>query len=206
MKWIDISMPLQDNMAVWPGDTPFCFSLNWTKQETGSVNVGRIEMSTHTGTHIDAPFHFDNEGSKVIELDIDRYIGKALVLDMTNKEFICEEDVESLEINGINIILFKTKVWKDRTQFPTEIPYIKAGVAKSLSHKGIKLIGVDLPSVDPLDSKELVAHHELVTHDIHILEGIVLDEINEGLYELIAVPLPISKGDASPVRALIRTL
>ncbi|MBM7659582.1 arylformamidase [Bacillus mesophilus] len=206
MTWIDISQPLYSNTAVWPGDTNFQFSLNWTKTQTGSVNVGKLELSTHTGTHIDAPFHFDNEGKKVLDLDINRYIGRALIIDMVGKQSIQVEDLKKVEINGTQIVLFKTMSWSNREQFPTTITYIEQGVASYLADQGIKLVGLDVPSVDPIDSKDLAAHHELTAHDIHILEGLVLDQITEGLYELIAIPLPIKDADASPVRAVIREI
>ncbi|MFZ3589482.1 arylformamidase [Bacillus sp. DJP31] len=206
MNWIDISQTLHSKTAVWPGDTPFTFSLNWSKQETGSVNVGKIEMSTHTGTHIDAPFHFDNEGKKVLDLDLTRYIGRAILLDVSNRSCIKVEDIENASLEDCKIVLLKTMSWKDRSLFPENITYIEMGVAENLSKRGVKLIGVDVPSVDPLDSKQLIAHHELAFHDIHILEGLVLDEVQEGLYELIALPLPIKDADASPVRAVIREI
>jgi arylformamidase len=206
MTWIDISQPLYSKTAVWPGDTNFQFSLNWTKAQTGSVNVGKIELSTHTGTHIDAPFHFDEAGQKVLDLDINRYIGRALVIDMVDKQSIQVEDLKRVEINGIQIVLFKTMSWTNRDEFPSHITYIDKGVASYFAEQGIKLVGLDVPSVDPIDSKELAAHHELTTYDIHILEGLVLDQINEGLYELIAIPLPIKDADASPVRAVIRAI
>ncbi len=206
MSWIDISQPLFSQTAVWPGDTPFTFSLNWSKEETGSVNVGKIEMSTHTGTHIDAPFHFDDTGKRVLELDLERYMGKAIVIDVTNKASITVRDFENVSFKDCKIILLKTNSWTNRTVFPTQITCIHPEVAHYLSEKNVKLLGVDVPSVDPLDSKELTAHHELTFHDIHILEGLVLDDVLEGVYDLIALPLPIKDSDASPVRAVIRAI
>lgn len=206
MTWIDISQPLSDETVGWPGDTPFSFSIKWTKEETGSVNVGKMEMSTHLGTHIDAPFHFDNEGKKVLDLNPNRYIGKARIIEVINKDLITIKDLEKYEFEETKIVLFKTLAWTDRTTFPQTVPVMESGVAQFLSGKGVNLIGVDLPSVDHLDSKELSIHHELTKHDIHILEGIVLDTVKEGLCDLIALPLPIKDGDGSPVRAVIRYL
>jgi arylformamidase len=206
MGWIDISQPLYAQTAVWPGDTSFDFSLKWSKQETGSVNVGKLVMSTHTGTHIDAPFHFSESGKKVVDLDINRYIGKAKVIDVSSKDLIQIEDIENINLHGCKIVLFKTMSWTDRTTFPNSITYVKKDVAKWLAGKGVTLIGVDVPSVDPIDSKELPAHHELSSHNIHILEGLVLDKIEEGVYELIALPLHVVDADASPVRAIIRPI
>ncbi|WP_246943998.1 arylformamidase [Bacillus pinisoli] len=206
MNWIDISQPLSPSTAVWPGDTRFQFSLSWTKEQSGSVNVGKIEMSTHTGTHIDAPYHFDDQGKRVLDLDVNRYIGKAFIMDITGKASIQVQDLQHLEISDYHIIIFKTMSWKNRHEFPATITYLEKGVAQYLAGKGIQLVGLDVPSVDPVDSKELIAHHELAENDIHILEGLVLDDIAEGYYELVALPLPIKEADGSPVRAVIRKL
>ncbi|MCA1029803.1 arylformamidase [Bacillus timonensis] len=205
MKIIDISMPLHNKTAGWPGDTPFTFEVNWTKEQTGSVNVGKLEMSTHIGTHIDAPFHYDNEGKRVLQLELDRYIGKARVVDVSGKQQITPDDLLSVDLEEVERVLFKTKSWKDRTVFPENITYLSPNLPSFLAEKGVKLIGVDVPSVDPLDSKDLQAHHQLLANDIHILEGIVLDDVDEGIYELVALPLPLQDADGSPVRAILKT-
>jgi arylformamidase len=163
-------------------------------------------MSTHTGTHIDAPFHFSESGMKVMDLDVNRYVGKAKVIDVSSENLIQVEDLVNINLDECKIVLFKTMSWTDRTTFPTNITYVKTGVAQWLAERGVTLIGVDVPSVDPVDSKELPAHHELSSHNIHILEGLVLDKIQEGVYELIALPLPVVGADASPVRAIIRPI
>lgn len=203
MKIIDISQVLHNDIPVWPGDTPFSFELSWTKEASGSVNVGKITMSAHTGTHIDAPFHFDNEGKKVIELDLNLYIGPALVVEKRNIETLAPKHFSDLDFNGISRLLIKTESWTNRNQFPTSITALSPELASFLAEKGIKLIGVDVPSVDVLDSKELPAHHSLLEQGIHILEGIVLDSVEDGVYELVALPLPLKEADGSPVRAIL---
>ncbi|KAB2337062.1 arylformamidase [Cytobacillus depressus] len=203
-KWIDISQQLDEKVAVWPGDTPFSYKVNWSKEDSGSVNVGQITMSTHTGTHIDAPFHFDNEGKRVIDLDLDLYIGPALVIHLANKDSIGVDEVSTVDLTGVTRLLINTGAWKNRAVFPESIPYIEPELAAYLSQKGVRLIGLDLPSVDPLNSKELTAHHELTRHGVHILEGLVLDHINPGEYELVAIPLPLAEADGSPVRAVLK--
>jgi arylformamidase len=205
-KWMDISQRLDENTAVWPGDTPFIYKVNWSKEESGSVNVGQITMSIHTGTHIDAPFHFDNEGKKVMELDVNLYIGPARVIRLEGKGSIGMEDFKDVDLKGVTRLLIHTGAWKDRSVFPQSIPHIEPELALYLSKHGVRLIGLDLPSVDPLDSKELSAHHELTRHGLHILEGIILDDIQEGNYELAALPLAIAEADGSPVRAVIKKI
>lgn len=206
MKIIDISRRLENGMPVWPGDTPFHYEVSWSKAESGSVNVGSLSMSAHTGTHVDAPFHFDDDGKRIIELDLELYIGPARVVDMTGKDSIGAKDLAGVGLQGMKRVLFRTRSWQDASEFPGKIPHLEADLGPFLAERGIKLIGVDVPSVDPIDSKDLHAHHSLNENGIHILESVLLDEVEPGDYELIALPLPLVEGDGSPVRAVLRTL
>ncbi|MEK0221419.1 arylformamidase [Bacillus proteolyticus] len=205
-QWIDISQPLNNDIATWPGDTPFSYEVSWSKENSGSVNVGKLTMSIHTGTHIDAPFHFDNDGKKVLDLDIDVFIGTARVIDVSGLESIGKRELESFNLEGVERLLLRTSSHGKAQEFPEEILYLRADIAPFLSSKGIRLIGVDVPSVDPLDDKELAAHHQLFKHGIHILENVVLDHVVDGDYELIALPLALTDADGSPVRAVIRPI
>lgn len=206
MRLIDISQPLRDGMPVWPGDTEFSFELSQTKEESGSVNVGRITMSAHTGTHIDAPFHFDEGGRKVLDLDPGIYVGAARVIDLSGIESIGESELSEHDLEGVRRLLVKTGSWTDRDEFPASITHLRPDAVSLLAGKGIRLIGVDVPSVDPLESKNVPAHHALRENGIHILEGVVLDDVEPGDYELISLPLPLQEADGSPVRAMLRTL
>ncbi|MGE7878514.1 arylformamidase [Peribacillus muralis] len=203
-EWIDISQPLNAKVAVWPGDTPFNYIINWNKEESGSVNVGKITMSVHTGTHIDAPFHFDNKGKKVAELEINNFIGKVRVVEITNQMTIGVSVLSSFDLDGVERLIIRTDAWPDRETFPENIPYIEEMAASYLYNKGIFLVGLDLPSLDPLASKELISHHQFSKYGINILEGLVLDKVNPGDYELIALPLSITEADGSPTRAVLR--
>ncbi|MFD2371131.1 arylformamidase [Brevibacillus sp. GCM10020057] len=206
MKLYDISRPLAADTPTWPGDTPFSYVVNWPKSESGSVNVGKLTMSIHTGTHVDAPFHFDDEGRKMLELDLELYVGPARLIDVTGKPSIGADDLREYDLRGVTRLLLRTGSWDDPSRFPGEICYLRADLAPYLAELGVRLIGVDVPSVDPLASKELPAHHGLHRHDIHILEGLLLDHVEPGDYELIALPLPLAEADGSPVRAVLRTL
>lgn len=204
MKLYDISRPLAAGVPTWPGDTPFAYVVHWPKAESGSVNVGKLTMSIHTGTHADAPFHFDDEGRKMLELDLALYVGAARLIDVTGKPSIGPEDLREHDLDGVTRLLLRTGSWKDSSRFPAEICYLRAELAPYLAERGVRLIGVDVPSVDPLASKELPTHHSLHRHDIHILEGLLLDHVEPGDYELIALPLPLAEADGSPVRAVLR--
>ncbi|MGG3941060.1 arylformamidase [Peribacillus psychrosaccharolyticus] len=204
--WIDISQALNTKTVGWPGDTSFSYNLSCTKAESGSVNVGNIKMSTHFGTHIDAPFHFDDHGKKVHELDLDIYIGPALIIEWKGNGTLKAADFKNIEFGETSRVLIRTNSWKDRSAFPQSIPSIDLGLPKFLAEKGIRLLGLDLPSVDQLDSKDLQSHHELAKNGIHILEGLVLENIELGWYELSALPLSLTGADGSPVRAVVRKL
>jgi arylformamidase len=204
MRIFDISRKLQTGMPVWPGDTPFQYDVSSTTTGDTTVNVGSLILSAHAGTHVDAPFHFDPNGKKIIDLDPGLYVGSARVVDMTNKARIGVKELENINFDGVQRILLKTLAWKNPAQFPGEIPYLEPNLAPFLATKGVRLIGLDVPSVDPLDSEDLPAHKSLNENGIHILESVILDEVEPGDYELIALPLPLVEGDGSPVRAILR--
>lgn len=204
-KIIDISQPLTNTMGKWPGDTPFTFNLTWTKEQTGSVNIGQIQTSLHTGTHIDAPFHFDQDGKQVHELDLNNYIGRAKVVEFIGVQTITKRLLEELHLEGIQRLLFKTTE-KNSTHFKEQFPLLTKEAVEYLSEVGVQLIGIDAPSVDAVDSKDLPIHHELQKQNISILENIMLGHVPAGDYELIALPLAIVGADGSPVRAVLREL
>lgn len=203
-KWIDISQPLQNGIAEWPGDTPFSYEVKYAKMDTGSVNIGKMTTSMHMGTHIDAPFHFDNDGLKVHDLPIDLYIGRARVIDVTGVESVGRKELEGIDFGGAERILLKTGSRPDANVFPETFTVLRADIGSFLKERGVRLIGIDTPSVDSEDSKLLEAHHALNDNGVLILENIVLGAVEPGDYELIALPLPLRDADGSPVRAVLR--
>jgi arylformamidase len=204
MKLYDISEPLYNGMTVWPGDDPYQYQLAATIGKDSSANVGTLSLSTHTGTHIDAPFHYDNDGKQVHELDLSLYIGPCRVVHLIGQQKITVADLQALQLSATERLLIRTDSWVDRSTFPDEYTYIQPEAAAYLQTLGVKLLGIDVPSVDPADSQTLAAHHALHQQQIHILERVVLTAIDPGVYELIALPLPVQSGDASPVRAILR--
>lgn len=204
--WIDISQPLTNDIAHWPEDTPFSYSLTAKKKDSGSVNIGQVTTSVHTGTHVDAPYHFDDNGKTIDQLDVNLYVGEAIVLDVSNVNEITVATLATQPIEGVERVLLKTSVPNNPTRFPKKLPVLDPRIADFLAEKGVKLFGVDMPSVDALDSKDLPMHHELNANRINILENLMLDEIEQGKYELIALPLAIQGSDGSPVRAVLRRL
>ncbi|WP_100012464.1 arylformamidase [Lentibacillus sediminis] len=204
--WIDISQPLTNDMAHFPGDTPFSFKLTYTKEQTGSVNIGQMTASLHNGTHIDAPYHYDSNGKTVDQLDLDRYIGKTAVLDVSQTDTITAAVLSELEWEQTERVLIRTSLPNDPARFPETMPFLDPDVAPYLQERGVKLLGVDMPSVDAADSKDLATHHALYKHGINILENLMLDHVEPDVYQLIALPLAIHGADGSPVRAVLRPL
>lgn len=203
-QWIDITQPLYTGMPYWPGDTPFEFSLSAAKVENGVVNIGKLTTTTHIGTHVDAPYHFDDEGKRIADIDINIYIGRSILLDVRGHESIGREELEQYDLKGAERVLLKMTGEGAPDRFPETVPYLRPDIGPFLKEKGVRLIGIDVPSVDKLDSKTLDTHHTLHQNGVMILENIVLQEVDEGEYELIALPLRIVEADGSPVRAVIR--
>ncbi|MEX2104600.1 MAG: cyclase family protein [Bacilli bacterium] len=204
MKIFDITIPMQTSLATWPGDTAFKFQLNWKKTEGASVNVGMLMTSVHSGTHADAPFHFLDDGVTIDAIDLQTYIGPAMVIDVSGRGTITIEDFKGIDLSRTPRVLFKTNSWLDHSTFPTTIAVMSEDVPAFLKDQGVVLIGLDVPSVDLLDSKDLIIHQLLAANHIHILESLLLEKIPQGVYELIALPLKIVGGDGAPVRAILR--
>ena len=202
MEIIDISLPLETRLAVWPGDTEFDYKLMWKRSAGATVNVGAVRMSTHCGTHIDAPFHFDEDGQKVDELPLATFVGKAILIHARGRQNISRGDL-SRDLHGATRLLIRTDAWNDPYSFPEKIPVIGLDVPDWLRSQRIVLMGVDLPSVDALDSKDLPVHHALARNQVTILESLNLRDVDEGAYDLVAAPLRIVGAEAAPVRAFL---
>ena len=212
MKIWDISRTLSDDLAEWPGDEPFRFRLTRKKAEGQSVNLGAIGMSVHNGTHADAQFHFDTNGESIEKAPLEIYLGRAAVVDLTEafsqskeKHLITVEDLQphSEEIAEGARLLVKTGRWSDSAVFPNQIPVIAADVPSWLQKNGVKLLGLDLPSVDEIDSKSLQNHHALAGAGIAIVESLNLSGVAAGIYNFAALPLKITGGDGAPMRAVL---
>ena len=212
MKIWDISRTLSNDFAEWPGDEPFHYRL--TREIAGgqSVNLGAITMSVHNGTHADAQLHFDPKGESIEKAPLDIYVGCATVVDLTQtflqskeKHLITTEALQPYaeEIAATSRLLVKTGRWSDSTIFPNQIPVIAADIPAWLQKNGVKLFGLDLPSMDEIDSKSLQNHHALADAGIAIVESLVLSEVAPGIYNLAALPLKIAGGDGAPMRAIL---
>jgi arylformamidase len=178
-----------------------------------SCSVSRITLSPHTGAHVDAPLHVldgtggaeDRTSADVGSLALDSFIGPCRVFCISSDEAIARRTVESLPLAGVSRALFRTRAQANHTVFPSTFAHFSADAAEFLAAH-VRLVGIDTPSVDRWDSKDLPAHRALFARGVAVLEGLDLTEAADGEYELIALPLRLTDLDGSPVRAVLRTL
>lgn len=205
---IDISRPLSPQIAVWPGDAPFAIEPTVTIAAGGSVNLTRLSLSGHTGTHADAPYHFNEDGRTLEALDLATYWGPAQVVTIERTDGpLTPLDFARYDLRLASRLLVRTPAAHfPLDQFPPHYPYPDPALAAFLGAQGILLYGTDAPSMDHVNSKDLPGHQALLRHSIAIIEGLDLHAAPDGLYELAALPLRIAGGDGSPVRAVLRIL
>jgi arylformamidase len=205
MGLIDISPSLRVGMGVFPGDAVFQTAQTFTIGPGCPVNVAEIAMSTHCGAHADAPLHYDPNGASIDKLDLADFIGPARVIDARGKDALCRFDDIAAALDGAPPrLLFRLMDRIDPMVWPTGFRALAPDTVERLARCGTRLIGVDVPSVDPETSKELASHMVCRAHDLRIIENLVLADVAPGDYELIALPLKLSGLDAAPVRAVLR--
>ena len=201
----DITQRLRPGLPVWPGDTEFSHKPTWQMDEGSPVNVSAVTMSTHSGTHADAPLHYDQAGKDSAASSLEPYIGECLVVDARGVG--AEINIGDLpHLGSADRVLFRTYEAFPHDKWEEGFTAISAETIKWLAVQGVKLVGIDTPSLDPQNSKTMDAHKAVLAADMRILEGLLLDDVPAGRYQLIALPLPIEGADASPVRAILREL
>lgn len=201
---IDITHAHSNSLAPWPGDTPFDFQFVARLRDGATCNVGRLHCSIHTGTHADAPYHYNDAGRTIDALSPDIFIGPARVFEALGHEVLTREVFAGLDAKATPRVLIRTNTSDDKSVFPPRIPTLAPDVPAWLGAQGVRLIGLDVPSVDQVDSKTLPLHHALDAAGIIILENLDLRAAAPGVYELISLPLKITGGDGSPIRAVLR--
>jgi arylformamidase len=204
-RLIDISQPVDASIGVWPDDTPFSAEFTWSMASGAACNVSRVVTSPHNGTHADAPVHFVPGAAGIGEVDLDAYVGPCWVIDGPRHGQVEPGHFARVDFERYPRLLVRTRD-DDSTRFPSSFVTLAPDAAKALRDRGARLIGLDTPSMDPVDSKTMHAHHVLLPGNIAILENLVLAHVQQGPYELIALPLRWIGLDASPVRAVLREL
>ena len=207
MMLLDISPPIATATPVWPGDTPVGIERVWRMEAGSPVNVARITLSPHTGAHADAPLHYEEHGAPIGAVPLETYIGACRVVHCIGAAPLVMPEHVAAHLTDIPArILLRTYQNAPLDAWDDAFTAVAPETIELLAEKGVKLIGTDTPSLDPQDSKTMAAHKRIRAHGMAILEGLVLDAVAPGDYELIALPLKFSTLDASPVRAVLRPL
>jgi arylformamidase len=205
MRLWDISPAIRVGIPVWPGDTAYDEARTWSLGPGCPVNVSKFTMSTHTGAHADAPFHYDATGARAGALPLETYLGPARVIHAIGAARIERMHLDG-RLAGATRVLFRTYARAPQERWDAGFPAVAADAIDALAAAGVRLVGVDTPSLDPQESKTMDAHLAVRRHKLAILEGLVLDAVPEGDYELVALPLKLEGLDAAPVRAILREL
>ena len=206
-KLWDISQVLRPSLPVWPGDTSFALEETWTIGPDCPVKVSKLSLSTHSGSHGDAPSHYDEAGKDSASLDLDIYIGTCILLTASgSRSSVGPGDLDWKFLGNAKRVLIRTYSRFPTDQWDDNFRALDAATIERLGDNGCGLVGVDAASIDPQTSKTMDAHNAVRKNDMRILEGLVFDGVPDGKYELIALPLKIAGADASPVRAVLREL
>jgi arylformamidase len=199
----DISPRLGPETPVWPGDTPFTTRQVMSMEEGAAVNVGAIDTTLHAGAHADAPYHFLAAGAAIADCPLEPYLGPCRLVESLGREPLAQAGLEG-RVEGAERLLIRTRPPGAGNPFEEGFASLAPETAHWLAGLGIRLVGLDTPSVDEFDSKEMGAHLALLARGVAILENLDLGGVPEGDYELIALPLPLEGMDGSPVRAVLR--
>jgi arylformamidase len=205
LKIWDISPPVDEQSAVFPGDTTYSQKLHFSLSPDCPVNVNSITLSPHTGAHADAPLHYASGEASAGELDLLPYLGTCRVIHCIacGPLVLPAHIAHALQDLPVRVLL---RTARTANQSWDSFTAIAEETLALLATKNIALIGIDTPSVDPATSQDLPSHQQLLAHGLRVLENLVLDDVPEGDYELIALPLKLMRADASPVRAILREL
>jgi arylformamidase len=202
----DISPPITKNLAVWPGDTPPSREVLLDLAKGDPITLSTLHATVHVGAHADAPSHYGANANTIDLQPLDRYLGPCQLITAN----ITPGARVSLVHLSVPItqprVLIRTGTYPDPTVFTEGFAALEPALIHTLADSGVTLVGIDTPSVDLFDSKDLPAHCAALQRDIAILEGLVLTIVPDGVYELIALPLKLVGFDASPVRAVLRTM
>lgn len=202
MKYFDISPLISEQIAVFPSDQSFRrnVSLDIHKDH---LELSSMQTTLHLGSHADAPVHYHKDGCDIAERELDFYIGDCQVITVKIQVArILPSDLAKINIKAPRI-LFRTLSFPNPNQWTNDFTALSPKLIHFLASKKVKLVGIDTPSIDPADSKQLESHQAVYQNNMAILEGLVLNEVPDGCYQLIALPLKIKDGDASPVRAVL---
>lgn len=208
----DLSPVIGPSLAVWPGDTPPSREILLDMRRGDHLTLSTLKSTVHVGSHADAPSHFSRDGESIEKRPLDLYLGPCRLVRI---RAVRGAALQPADLAGVLVpratdevtrLLIDTGTFPDPRSFNEDFAALSPALVDDLHARGVRLVGLDSPSVDLFASKDLSSHQALLRHDMAILEGLVLAHVPEGVYELIALPLPIAGADGSPVRAVLRDL
>ena len=228
----DITPSITPKLAVWPGDTPASREVLCDMARGDNITLSTLRATVHLGAHADGPNHYGKDAPAIDERSLDYYLGPCQVIrvDVARATRIVPEmlpdgiqhlpavggnDLASVRAGQASAerpihlpprVLFATETYPDPQNWNVDFAALSVELIDFLHDRDVITVGIDTPSVDLFESKDLPAHKAILRHDMAILEGLVLKDVPEGIYELIALPLPLVGFDASPVRAVLRTI
>jgi arylformamidase len=212
---IDVTRALRSGHPIWVGDAKVEILVDARIRDGSSVNVGSLRTGLHVGTHVDAPWHYDDAGVRLGGLGLDRWVGEALVVDVRGAAPTVAADALATAVADALAgaadadplparLLLHTGQADDWGETFPEFRAIEPDAIAWAAARGVRLIGTDAPSVDAVDSKDLPTHAACAAHDVAILEGLALAKVAPGRYELLCLPLSLPDADGSPARAVLR--
>ncbi len=207
MSFYDISLKLSGETVRWVNSPPFELTER-RRMSSGDPNPSSaVNMSVHSGTHIDAPFHFVEEGPTIDQLPLERFIGPALVCAVETERYITKEHVAGIRLEGATRVLFKTRNsgLLHQREYDPDFAAFSVEAAQALVEQGVELVGLDYLSVAHAD-QQVPVHRAFLDHGVVLLEGIDLSEVTPGRYELMCLPIPLRDSDGAPCRAVLRDL
>ena len=200
----DITPTVSPGLAVWPGDTPLSRDVLLDMGQGDNLTLSTLRATVHLGAHADAPSHYGHLAPSIDQRSLDYYLGPCRVVrvDIARGHRIPAEALP--DTHGVERLLICTGTFPDPQRFNEDFAALEPETVDGLHRRGVRLVGIDTPSVDLFESKDLPAHQAFLGNDMAILEGLVLQHVAPGPYELIALPLKLAGFDASPVRAILR--
>ena len=207
MSFHDISLKLSGETVRWVTAAPFELEERRRMSKGDPNNSSALNMSVHSGTHIDAPFHFVADGNTIDQLPVERFIGPALVYAVEAERYITKEHVAGIRLDGATRVLFKTRNSEllHQQEYDPDFVAFSVEAAQSLVELGVELVGLDYLSVAHAD-EQVPVHRAFLDHGVVLLEGIDLSEVAPGRYELMCLPIPLGDSDGAPCRAVLRDL
>lgn len=202
----DLSPPISDALAVWPGDTKPSREVRCDMADGANITLSTLHSTVHAGAHADGPNHYGAKAPSIDQRSLDYYLGPAQVVRVAAAPGTRVGVAAMPERMDAPRVLIATGTYPESTSFREDFAALEPALVDHLHGQGVQLIGIDTPSVDLFSSKDLPAHGRFLANDMAILEGLLLDHVPEGIYELIALPLRLAGFDGSPVRAILRSL